>query len=72
MSNYIQAEDMETSALVSYDRMMVEACTKLEMVAGLATNVWSDVLKELSRRGLVSLTSGSLDDVMSALVHRSY
>ena len=66
----IDARPMTDEALQGYDEMMVECIVKVEKFAGLATAVWSDVLRELDRRGKVKLVSGSYDDLGNALVLR--
>ena len=66
----IDARPMTDEALQGYDEMMVECTVKVEKFAGLATAVWSDVLRELDRRGKVKLVSGSYDDLGNALVLR--
>lgn len=67
MSN-IDAAKLTNKALADYDAMMIEATIKVEKFAPLAVNIWSDVLKELDRRGKVKLISGSYDEVGSALL----
>ena len=61
---------MTDEALNDYDVMMVECVLKVEKFASLATTVWSDVLKELDRRGKVKLVSGSYDDLGNAIIAR--
>jgi hypothetical protein len=60
-----------TRALEAYDDMMVECALKLDnSIAPLAMSIWSEVLKELDRRGRLKLVSGSFDDVGNALIQR--
>jgi hypothetical protein len=66
----IDATKMTDQALDDFDAMMVECVTKVEKFASLATTVWTDVLKELDRRGKVKLVSGSYDDLGNALITR--
>lgn len=66
----IHADAMTLEALEGYDDMMVECVVKVENFASLATLVWSDVLKELDKRGRVRLVSGSYDEVGSAIIQR--
>lgn len=58
--------------LASHDRMMVDAAIKLENISRLSLALWSAVLKEMSSRGMVTLVSGSLDNVGSAHLVRNY
>jgi len=67
---YIDTANLKLEALIAYDDMMVECTPKVENFAALAVSIWSDVLKELERRGKVRLISGSLDDVGNALIQR--
>lgn len=67
---FIDAEKLTTEALESYDDMMTECVIKVEKFAPLAVNIWSDVLKELDRRGRVQLASGSYDDIGNSLIQR--
>ena len=66
----IDAASVKIEALLAYDDMMVECVTKAEKLAPLAVSIWTDVLKELDRRGKVQLVSGSYDDVGNALIQR--
>lgn len=66
----IDAAKMTDQALDDFDVMMVDCLLKVEKFASLATAVWTDVLKELDRRGKVKLVSGSFDDVGNALITR--
>lgn len=68
----IDAGALTTEALEGYDRMMIEATIKVHSFAGLAVAVWSDVLRELDKRGRVTLVSGSYEDVGNALITRNY
>lgn len=67
---YIDAGQMTLEALEGYDDMMVECVPRIEKFAPLASAIWTDVLKELDRRGRVRLTSGSYDDIGNALIMR--
>jgi len=66
----MNVDKMSDQDLKSYDEMMVECATKVENFAPLAAGVWSDVLKELDRRGKVRLISGTYDNVGDALIER--
>lgn len=66
----IDAASMTTEALEAYDDMMIECVGKVESFAPLAVHVWTDVLKELDRRGRTRLVSGSYEDVGNALIQR--
>lgn len=69
---YIAAHSMTDDVLISYNDMMDECVVKIQNFSLLAVNIWSDVLKELDRRGRVKLISGSYDDVGNALIQRLY
>jgi hypothetical protein len=64
------ASNVTTDALVDFDSMMIECAIKVEKVAPLALSLWSDILKELDRRGKVQLVSGSYDDIGNAAIVR--
>ncbi len=66
----IDASKITDEALIGFDEMMVECVLRVEKFAGLATAVWSDVLKELDRRGKVRLVSGSYDDIGNSIIQR--
>lgn len=66
----IDASRMTDDALDGYDDMMLECTRKLTELAPLAVSIWTDVLKELDRRGKVSLLSGSYDDLGKAHIQR--
>ena len=68
--SHIDATNLKLDALIAYDEMMVECITKVEKFAALATAIWTDVLRELERRGKVRLISGSYDDLGNALIQR--
>ena len=67
---YIGAQNLTDEALQDFDRMMTEAAMKVDKLASLAVGIWSDVLKELDRRGKVRLISGSYNDIENAVVQR--
>lgn len=66
----VDATRLTDQALDEYDAMMNECIAKVEKFAPLAVTLWSDVLKELDRRGKVRLISGSYDDIGNALIQR--
>ncbi len=68
----IELEKLPTAELTAYDSMMLDTALRVAKVSMLAVQLWSEVLKELSNRDLVSLTSGSFDDVGNALIKRNY
>jgi hypothetical protein len=68
----IDASNLTDDALKSYDTMMVEAVIKISQFSGLAVNIWSEVLRELDVRNLVTLVSGSYDDIGNSLVTRHW
>lgn len=69
---YISTEMLSDNALERYDQMMIECTIKIEIFSELAGGIWSDVLKELDRRGRIKLVSGSYDDVGNVMVQRIY
>ncbi|SEA01759.1 hypothetical protein SAMN05428936_101871 [Pelagibacterium halotolerans] len=70
MASTIDASTMTTEALESYDDMMQESAMKVGKFALLASLIWSDVLKELDKRGRVRLVSGSYDDIGNSIFQR--
>lgn len=64
------ARPLSDEVLDSFDEMMTECVAKIERFSPLAVSIWSDVLRELDRRGRVRLVSGSYDDLGNALVQR--
>lgn len=64
----ILADKMTDDALLSYHSFMNYACVGVEDISSLAMAVWTDVLKELDKRGKVRLVSGSYDDIGNALI----
>ncbi|ASY44663.1 hypothetical protein CJD35_09535 [Sphingobium xenophagum] len=66
----IEASKLTDEALLAYDDMMTECVVKVEKFAPLAVRIWSEVMKELDRRGKVKLMSGSYDDIGNALIQR--
>lgn len=66
----IEASKLPDEALLAYDDMMTECVVKVEKFAPLAVRIWSEVMKELDRRGKVKLMSGSYDDIGNALIQR--
>jgi hypothetical protein len=66
----IDASRITIEALESYDDMMVECVVTVKNLAPLAMAVWSEVMKELDRRGRMKLISGSYDDIGNVLVQR--
>lgn len=68
----IDASRLPTDILKSYDDMMMEAVISVKRFAPLAVNIWTEVLRELDVRGLVTLASGSYDKVGDALIQRHW
>lgn len=66
----IDIASLENDVLKSYHEMMWECCSKVEVISPLAVQLWSAVLKELDRRKLVRLISGSFDAVGSARIQK--
>lgn len=61
---------MTDEDLISFDRRMVAEVPTADF-SSLEMSDWSDVLRELDRRGKVTLVSGSYDDIGNALIHRN-
>lgn len=70
MPSIIDAASLTLEALIAYDEMMIECVPTVRKFAPLAASVWTEVLKELDRRGKVRLLSGSYDDVGNAIIQR--
>jgi hypothetical protein len=66
----IDAASLKLEALIAYDKMMIECALTVKNIAPLAVSIWTDVLKELDRRGKVRLVGGSYDDVGNAIIQR--
>lgn len=67
------ASKLTDRALQSFDQFMIEAGLKVEHLSPLGDALWSVVLKELGRRGKVSVAGGgSYDDVGNSLITRHY
>lgn len=62
----IDAAKITDEALTSYHLMMVESVT-VKTFSPLAAAVWSDVLRELDKRGKMRLVSGDYSDPGNAL-----
>jgi len=58
--------------LISHDKMMIDCVAKVDKFSMLSVSLWSEVLKEMSRRNLITLVSGSFDDVGNAAIVRNY
>ncbi len=56
--------------LKSYDEMMGQCVVNGTSFSTLASGLWVVILKELDRRQLVRLISGSYDDVGNAYIQR--
>lgn len=67
-----ELEKLPADELKAYDRMMVETALRVIRLSRLALQLWSAVLKELSNRELVSLISGSFDEIATARIQRHY
>lgn len=65
-------EIIQSEELQLYDQMMIEVIIKFKDVPVMAIVIWRDVLKELSARNLVSLISGTFDNIGDALIVRNY
>ena len=72
VADMIDASALTDEALTGYDEMMVETGIKVEKLSAVADTIWSDVLKELDKRQLVRLVSGSYEKLGDAATHRLY
>lgn len=61
-----------TEALREYDQMMVQCVPIIDTFSSIAVSVWGAVLKELERRGDVTIISGSLDRIGDSLIQRHF
>lgn len=68
----IQISVATDDQLVEYDKMMIECALEVERFSEIAAAVWTAVLKELERRGKVTLVSGSYDRIGDALIQRHW
>lgn len=66
----IDIPNISTHELESYDDMMTESAVHVHKFSTLAVAVWTEVLKELDKRGRVELVSGSYDRIGDALIRR--
>lgn len=57
---------LDDQKLKTHHEMMEECVFKVGTFSSLATSLWQEVLKELEKRKLVELVSGSFDDVGNA------
>ncbi len=58
--------------LKSYDQMMIDCSVMVDATSSIAFVVWSHVFKELRNRGLVTLVTGSFDNINDARIARNY
>lgn len=68
--SFIETKDLATDALKEFDNFMTRTTVEIEPTSAIAYNVWSNVLKELDKRGEVTLISGSYDNIGNALIRR--
>lgn len=68
----IDAAQLTDEDLAGYDFMMLQALARRLKIADLAIHVWNGVLVELGNRGLAEALEGSLSDVKTARIQRSY
>lgn len=52
--------------------MMVQCVPIIDTFSSIAVSVWGAVLKELERRGDVTIISGSLDRIGDSLIQRHF
>lgn len=68
----IDAAQLTDHDLAGYDFMMLQALTARVQFADLPVRIWNEVLVELGNRGLAEALEGSLSDVTTARIKRSY
>lgn len=68
----IDATKLTDSELADYDFMMMQAANSVRHFSQLAIRIWNEVLVELGQRGLAEALEGSLSDVTTARIKRSY
>lgn len=64
------ASSFTDEALLAFDKMMNDTYLRIRDVSPLAVSLHADALEELEKRGKVKVVSGSLDDLLNAIVHR--
>lgn len=68
----IETASLTDGELADYDFMLLQALASRQHFSALAIRIWNDVLVELGKRGLAEALEGSLDDVTTARIRRSY
>lgn len=68
----IDAAQLTNEDLAGYDFLMMQALAARHQIAGLPIRLWNEVLVELGNRGLAEALEGSLSDVTTARIRRSY
>lgn len=68
----IDVANLTDSDLAGYDFMMLQALAARHKIAELPVRIWNEVLVELGNRGLAEALEGSLSDVTTARIKRSY
>lgn len=66
----IETKNITNDALKSFDDFMVQATLGSGSASIIACAVWSDVLRELDKRGELVLVDGSYDDAGNASIKR--
>lgn len=68
----IDAAELTDEDLAGYDFLMLQALAARHRLADLPIRIWNEVLVELGNRGLAEALEGSLSDVTTARIKRSY
>lgn len=68
----IETANLTDEELADYDFMLLRALATRQHISALAIRIWNDVLVELGKRGLAEALEGSLEDVTTARIRRSY
>ena len=68
----IELEKVPDDQLKAHHEFMDDAVIKIEKSSRLALAIWSEVLKELDRRGLIKLLAGTYDDVGNVHFQRNW
>lgn len=68
----IDAAQLTDQDLAGYDFLMLQSLASRHHLGDLPIHIWNDVLVELGKRGLAEALEGSLSDVTTARIKRSY
>lgn len=69
---HIDAAQLTDEDLAGYDFFMLQSLAARSQFAELPIRIWNEVLVELGKRGLAEALEGSLSDVTTARIKRTY